>query len=123
VLPAGPEMIVILIVAFLVLGPDKLPQAARQAGRVITELRRMSNGFQSELRDAMREPVERPPVWPTPDEVHDVEGVGAGADDDVLDAAPEGTRSSAREAAPPLAEAGDELPADDSAGPHGSPRS
>jgi hypothetical protein len=30
----------------------------RKAGHVMGELRRMSNGFQAELRDAMREPVD-----------------------------------------------------------------
>lgn len=53
----APEVLVILVVALLVLGPDKLPDAARKVGNVMGELRRMSSGFQSELRDAMQEPV------------------------------------------------------------------
>lgn len=55
------EVLVILFVALLVLGPTKLPEAARQVGRAITEFRRMSSGFQSELRDALKEPVEGVP--------------------------------------------------------------
>ena len=56
----------ILVVALLVLGPDRLPEAARQAGRFISEARRMSSGFQAELRDAMNTPVAGPPVPPPP---------------------------------------------------------
>jgi Tat protein translocase TatB subunit len=62
----APEILVILVVALLVLGPDRLPEAARQAGRALAEIRRMSSGFQAELRDAMQTPVAGPPVPPSP---------------------------------------------------------
>lgn len=52
-----PELLVILLVALIVLGPNKLPDAARQVGKFMGEFRRMSSGFQNELRDAMQEPV------------------------------------------------------------------
>ncbi len=55
------EVLVILVVALLVLGPDKLPGAARQVGRWLGELRRLSSGFQAELRDALQEPIEGTP--------------------------------------------------------------
>ena len=55
------EVLVILVVALVVLGPDKLPGAARQAGRWLGELRRLSSGFQAELRDALQEPVDQTP--------------------------------------------------------------
>lgn len=64
------EVLLILVVALVVLGPDKLPGAARQAGRWIAELRRLSSGFQSELRDALQEPVDftpRPAASARPD--------------------------------------------------------
>ena len=61
-----PELLVILVVALLVLGPDKLPDAARQVGKAIGEVRRLGNGFQAEMRDAMREPVKTAPVEPEP---------------------------------------------------------
>lgn len=61
----APEILVILVVALLVLGPDRLPEAARQAGRVLAEVKRMSSGFQAELRDAMQTPVAGPPAPPT----------------------------------------------------------
>ena len=61
-LNVGPaELLVVLVVALLVLGPNKLPDAARQVGRALAELRRMSSGFQAEMRDALREPVEGRP--------------------------------------------------------------
>jgi sec-independent protein translocase protein TatB len=58
----GAELLVILLVALLVLGPNKLPDAARQVGRALGELRRMSSGFQAEMRDALREPVDGGPT-------------------------------------------------------------
>jgi len=62
----APEILVILVVALLVLGPNRLPEAARQAGRVLAEMRRISAGFQAEMRDAMQTPVAGPPVPPAP---------------------------------------------------------
>lgn len=53
----GAEIVVILLVALVVLGPRKLPHAARQVGRALTELKRLSSGFQKEMREAMDDPV------------------------------------------------------------------
>jgi Tat protein translocase TatB subunit len=53
----SPELLVILLVALIVLGPNKLPEVARQVGRAMGEIRRLSAGFQAELRDAMEDPV------------------------------------------------------------------
>src|SRR5687768_14833203 len=59
----GPgEILVILVVALVVLGPEKLPAAARNVGRFLGEFRRMSSGFQAELRDALQEPVDGIPA-------------------------------------------------------------
>jgi len=49
----GGEVLVILLIALIILGPDKLPDAARQAGKFLGDFRRMSGGFQRELRDAI----------------------------------------------------------------------
>ena len=51
----GAELLVILLVALLVLGPDKLPGAARSVGRGLSHLRRLSGGFEQEIRNAMGE--------------------------------------------------------------------
>ena len=48
----------ILVVALVVLGPEKLPGAARQIGNVIRQFRRISTGFQQELQNALDEPLE-----------------------------------------------------------------
>jgi sec-independent protein translocase protein TatB len=74
------EVLVILVVALVVLGPDKLPGAARQVGRWLGELRRLSSGFQAELRDALQEPVDQTPrsaaAVPPPDEPEPDRGPG-----------------------------------------------
>jgi sec-independent protein translocase protein TatB len=49
----GGELLVILLIALLVLGPDRLPGFAKKAGKVMGEVRRVSQGFQSEIRQAM----------------------------------------------------------------------
>ncbi|MEN3272274.1 MAG: sec-independent protein translocase protein TatB [Actinomycetota bacterium] len=51
------ELLVVFLVALLVLGPSKLPDAARQMGRMVAELRRLSTGFQDEMRAAMQDPT------------------------------------------------------------------
>lgn len=51
------EILVILLVGLVVLGPTKLPHAVRQVGRFVGELRRIGAGFRQELRDAVEEPV------------------------------------------------------------------
>jgi sec-independent protein translocase protein TatB len=63
----GGEVLVIALVALIVLGPDRLPDAARRVGSFLGELRKMSDGFQSELRSAMEvpdEPVVKPKSGP-----------------------------------------------------------
>lgn len=64
------EILVVLLVALIVLGPEKLPGAARNIGKAMTEIRKVSTGFQAELRDALQEPVPStppPPARPAPD--------------------------------------------------------
>jgi len=53
----GSEVVILLLLALVVLGPEKLPDAIRRFGRVYAEVRKMSQGFQSELRQALDEPV------------------------------------------------------------------
>lgn len=53
----SPEKILLLgVIALLVLGPERLPKAARSAGRVIAQLRAMSGNLQTEMNDALSEP-------------------------------------------------------------------
>jgi sec-independent protein translocase protein TatB len=48
----GPEVLVILLVALIALGPAQLPEAARKVGRVMGEVRKVSSNFQRELTSA-----------------------------------------------------------------------
>jgi Tat protein translocase TatB subunit len=97
----GGEVLVILLVALLVLGPGKLPQAARQIGNVLTQVRQMSSGFQNELKSAMDETVDPPaPTTKQSDSPHTTtdsdapeaaaEGNGARADDTTASAGDDG---------------------------------
>ena len=53
----GGEILVILLVGLLVLGPQRLPTVGRQVGRIVTEIRRVSSGFQEEFRAALDDPL------------------------------------------------------------------
>ena len=52
------EMIFLLIMGLVVLGPDRLPSVIRKVGRVYSEVRRMANGFEAEMRETFKEPLE-----------------------------------------------------------------
>jgi sec-independent protein translocase protein TatA len=59
----GPaEILVVLVIALIVLGPSRLPDAARSLGKALSEFKRMSSGLQSEVRDAFSDK----PTYPTP---------------------------------------------------------
>lgn len=47
-----PELIVILVVALLVLGPKRLPEVARSLGKALADLRQATAGVTDELRNA-----------------------------------------------------------------------
>lgn len=49
------KMMMIFFIVMLVLGPEKLPEIARKAGKITAELRKLSSGFQNEIRQAMHE--------------------------------------------------------------------
>jgi len=50
------EVLVILLLGLLVLGPERLPEFARKMGNFIKEAKRMSRSFQEELRNAVEDP-------------------------------------------------------------------
>jgi sec-independent protein translocase protein TatB len=54
---SGSEIIFLLLVALIILGPEKLPDAVRSFGRTYSELKKMTTGFQSELKQALDEPM------------------------------------------------------------------
>jgi sec-independent protein translocase protein TatB len=49
----GGEVLVILLIALIVLGPSRLPDAARTIGKTMGDLRRLSSSFQNEVRTAL----------------------------------------------------------------------
>lgn len=49
----GPEILVVILVALVVLGPEQLPKVMRTVGSVMSEVRKVSGGFQAEMRKAM----------------------------------------------------------------------
>jgi Tat protein translocase TatB subunit len=49
----GGEIFMILLLALLLLGPEKLPETARKVGKFMAEVRRVTSGFEEEVRSAM----------------------------------------------------------------------
>jgi len=50
----GPEMLFLVVLAFLLFGPKKLPEIGRQIGRGLAEFRRASNELKGQLENEMR---------------------------------------------------------------------
>ena len=53
----GGKIVFLLIVALVVLAPDKLPDAMRKAGKAYADLRRIVAGFQDEVKSVLDEPM------------------------------------------------------------------
>jgi sec-independent protein translocase protein TatB len=51
-----PELLTILVVGLVVLGPEKLPGIARQAGEWMAKIRTMSSNLQRQVSDVLDEP-------------------------------------------------------------------
>lgn len=63
----GPlEILVIMVVALIVLGPERLPKAARQIGKAVAEVRHWSSGIQDEVKSAFNTDDEPSPPPATP---------------------------------------------------------
>ncbi len=45
-----PELAVIVVVALLVFGPDRLPEFARQAGRMVRQVKKFSEAARDDIR-------------------------------------------------------------------------
>lgn len=54
---SGTEVMVLLVLGLVVLGPEKLPDAIRRVSHLYGELKRMSSGVQGDLRRAFDEPM------------------------------------------------------------------
>jgi sec-independent protein translocase protein TatA len=57
----GPEVLLILLVALLLFGSQRLPDLARSLGKSIREFKKATSGLEEELRRAMEAPPPSPP--------------------------------------------------------------
>lgn len=90
-----PELIVILVVALIVFGPEKLPQIAAQAGKAIRDFRQMSADLTGEFNrtlafdepppaaalepsPALSQETIAPQAWPATDGAADGQGAATG---------------------------------------------
>jgi len=55
------EIVVVLAVALMVLGPKKMPEVARKLALFVAQFRRMADEVRSQVDDALNEP-SKPPV-------------------------------------------------------------
>ncbi len=61
ILGMGPaELLLVLAIALIVFGPDKLPDIARQVGRTVGELRRVSSEVTREIQRSIQEEPSGP---------------------------------------------------------------
>lgn len=54
-----PELIVILVIALVVIGPQKLPELARSLGKGLAEFKRATDDFQRSVHEEARREEER----------------------------------------------------------------
>lgn len=92
-----PEIIVILVVALIIFGPDKLPEMARGISKGIAEFKNMTMGVERQMKDEFESIIkdgEEPPKAPslTPD-------VGGQPSAPVAEAKPEATEPATNETA------------------------
>lgn len=57
----GPEILVILLVALIVLGPKRLPEVGRQVGKAMRELRKVQSDVRAQLDDVLQADVATTP--------------------------------------------------------------
>lgn len=63
-----PELLLILALALIVLGPKKLPELARALGKGMAEFRRATDDLKDEFRQLENEPPESPAQAPQKDD-------------------------------------------------------
>ena len=59
-----PELIIILVIALLVIGPHKLPELAKSLGKGLAEFKKASEDFQRNVQEEARKPEEKPTSTP-----------------------------------------------------------
>lgn len=83
-----PELIVILVIALIVIGPQKLPDLARSLGRGLAEFKRATNDLKQSIEEETRiheENVAAKPDQGTGTEAgHTAEGIQEGKGEEKL---------------------------------------
>ena len=54
-----PEMIIILVIALIVIGPNKLPELAKSLGKGLAEFKKASEDFQKNVQEESRKYDEK----------------------------------------------------------------
>ena len=54
----GGELLIIILVIIIFIGPSKLPEVANTLGRLSTTIWRFNQSFQDEIRDSFEDPIE-----------------------------------------------------------------
>lgn len=52
-----PGLILILVLALIVFGPNKLPEVGRAVGKSIREFKRATNGLASDIKEELKEDI------------------------------------------------------------------
>lgn len=80
----GPlEIAVVLLIALLVFGPNRLPELARQVGGAMKELRKMQHSIRADLHEMMADEsagAAPPPILPPLAAESESEGDASGVD-------------------------------------------
>ena len=54
----GGELLIIILVIVIFIGPSKLPEVANTLGRLTATIRRFNQSFQDEIRNSFDDPIE-----------------------------------------------------------------
>ena len=55
-----PELIIIMVIALIVIGPHKLPELAKSLGKGLAEFKKASEDFQRNIQEEARKSEEKP---------------------------------------------------------------
>ncbi|HVE90676.1 MAG TPA: twin-arginine translocase TatA/TatE family subunit [Actinomycetota bacterium] len=103
------EILIVMVLALVVFGPQRLPEIARQIGKALGEVRRVSTKFEQEVRTglALDEPTDENFPYMRPPEQKGTEQPGTEPSQPQHEAAeivPPGAEHQAPEVVPPGAE-------------------
>ncbi|HEV3381914.1 MAG TPA: twin-arginine translocase TatA/TatE family subunit [Trebonia sp.] len=57
-----PKLLVLVVIALVIFGPNELPKIAAQAGRALRDLRRIAEGATNDLREELNQAAQQPPA-------------------------------------------------------------